>query len=155
MIASIMSSLSKKIIFWTQNDSTWNYGDALTYLLMDIFSSEKFDLDVYHLIGSVIADECVKSDLKDIQLTNPRIAYWCCGARSDHSVSNTYSKNMIFFGARGPLTRRALNLPHNTTIGDPAIILPIIYPKKNICRIICQYMRYALFRKPHQSRYIK
>jgi hypothetical protein len=32
----------------------------------------------------------------------------------------------MFFGARGPLTCAALNLPEGTPLGDPGLLMPLL-----------------------------
>lgn len=129
----------EQIVFWLKGEERQNFGDFLTEVfLKDIFINpprSKVDANIFRLIGSVInepiiwmdLEEPLKSRIPGTKETQIIAAYWGCGARNSTPLSSGVLEYCKFFGVRGPLTRDLLGLPQDTVIGDPAILLPLVY----------------------------
>lgn len=104
-----------------------NFGDYLgSYIAKRVALYPVHDADIYHMIGSVIDPWILTSSLRYLP-SGTQVAYWCCGCRSDAPIPASLSEQVILCGARGPLSRDALGLPKDTALGDPALLLPLIY----------------------------
>ncbi len=134
-------SNSYTVTYWRKHLRLQNFGDYLSEVLLQALCRRSiFDPGAGHvngryefiyLIGSAIDDHHVKIGLEHAQSLGPcRIAFWCCGKRDEHPLDQELLGHCVFLGARGPLTRDALGLPSNTPLGDPALLLPIIYTPK-------------------------
>ncbi|WP_036289333.1 hypothetical protein [Methylosinus sp. PW1] len=108
--------------YWRKGMRELNFGDALSELLYRELTKRsmrdrragryKSDFDVVRLIGSVISDHQIEIDLSHSRADRaPKIAFWCCGKRDPHPLSEELQRHCVFLGARGPLTRDALGLP--------------------------------------------
>lgn len=117
------------IAYWRQGMRRQNFGDSLTELLIGrVVGLPRVSADCWHLIGSVIADEVIETDLDLIgSVHNPVIAFWGCGARDEAGVRSDLYPLCRFHGVRGPLTRDVLGLPKSTPLGDPALLLPLVH----------------------------
>jgi len=50
-----------------------------------------------------------------------------CGQRDEKIIDRRLRTRCHFHGVRGPLTRNRLELPADTVIGDPALLLPLLH----------------------------
>ena len=131
--------------YWTKGWNHHNFGDYLSELFVECaIDQPKVMADRYHLIGSVLNRETIEFDLQSLKFTNPTIAFWCCGARSGApNISPDLWKQCSLFGVRGPLTRDVFGLSAQTPMGDPGLLLPLIYKprvraelvQKSICSV--------------------
>ncbi|WP_400766586.1 hypothetical protein [Methylosinus sporium] len=128
----------QRVGYWRKGMRELNFGDALSELLYRELTKRnmrdrragryKRDFDVVRLIGSVISDHQIEIDLTHSRADRaPKIAFWCCGKRDPHPLNEELQRHCVFLGARGPLTRDALGLPAETPLGDPALLLPLLY----------------------------
>ncbi len=117
------------LIWWLQDQERQNFGDYLTEFLWSNLGGEmRLPADGYHLIGSVIADWMVRDDLSKLgKWERGQIVFWCCGLRDQNAPKVETLARSIFCGVRGPLTRDVLQLPKSTVIGDPGLLLPLLY----------------------------
>lgn len=124
----------EQIIYWRKGMERQNFGDFLTEVFLRKIVRNpvrsKVKADKFRLIGSVIEEPIIWMDLEEHlkkETSQSIIAYWGCGARNLTPLSPGVLERCNFFGVRGPLTRDLLSLPQDTVIGDPAILLPLIY----------------------------
>lgn len=115
--------------WWKPSRDRENLGDFLSrYLLEGLFSEPRIKADIYCLIGSVITRERIEKSCQTPSAhAGFRIAFWCCGCRDETGLPPDLRSHAIILGARGPLTAGVLGLPRDTPIGDPALLLPLIY----------------------------
>ncbi len=134
-----------RIAYWLKGLSVQNFGDFLSELLFSKLSAKSRtdadagqfagNFDSVHLIGSVIADSHIKKDLEHARVRGrKKIAYWCCGKRDEKPLDPDLQDKVAFFGIRGPLSRDALGLPARTTLGDPALLLPLLYTPRRVAK---------------------
>jgi Polysaccharide pyruvyl transferase len=122
-----------KVEYWLKGEEIQNFGDSITDLLLrDLFDIPCVEAYACRLIGSVIADFVVDSDLGAPDASPRKLIYWGCGLRSSTSLSLGQQKRCEFRCVRGPLTRSILGLEHNLPIGDPGFVLPAIYRPKQV-----------------------
>ena len=125
------------VLHWLKNgrSAAQNFGDFLSEILLQrILITPKFHADAYHLIGSVISDGWVRDDLYYVGNEEGTVAFWGCGLRDDRPLSAWTLQHSRFFGVRGPKTRRVLNLPAHTPLGDPGLLMPLIHQPKGPSR---------------------
>jgi hypothetical protein len=131
-----------RIRYWLEHQALQNFGDYLSeFLARGLVRRPKVDADAFHLIGSVIHDWVIEKDLRrTIAPSRAKIAFWCCGVRTPEGAP-IYRKRALLFGARGPLTRTALNLPEDTALGDPGLLVPLLHAARphseTVGRSIC------------------
>jgi hypothetical protein len=125
-----MSTLDRRVRYWTEDRPQRNFGDALSeWVLGEALVAPWVQADRYRLIGSAIADDIIRDDVADCAHSPfPRIAFWGCGMRSATPVQPQLKTHCSFHGVRGPLTRDGLGLPAATVLGDPALLLPLLHP---------------------------
>ena len=125
-ILSFFKKPDPRIIWWLQNEDTQNFGDYLGwYIWRTLSQGMLIEANKYHFIGSVISDTWINDDLgNDV---DAKVLFWGCGKRDATPLDPFNLERSLFCGVRGPLTRDALKLPHDTTLGDPALLMPIIY----------------------------
>lgn len=118
-----------RLIWWLQDQERQNFGDYLTpYLWENLANGVRIPGDGYRLIGSAISDWIVHDDLAKLdKWENGRIVFWCCGMRDDTPLNADTLTRSVFCGVRGPLTRAALELSPSTPMGDPGLLLPLLY----------------------------
>jgi hypothetical protein len=127
--------------YWTKGLKQQNFGDFLTEVFFRAFSRRTFldrnagrksgDYDVMHLVGSVISNYHISSDLEHAKGEGAqKVAFWGCGMRATEPLDAELNRHCVFLGARGPLTRDQLQLPRETPLGDPALLLPLFYRPK-------------------------
>jgi hypothetical protein len=117
--------------YWRQDipREKQNFGDYLTELLLDrLFVNPVFPADAYHLLGSVISQHWIEHSLWSVEADAGLVAFWLCGLRDAQGLAPEAKDRARFFGVRGPLTRDALGLAQDTVLGDPGLLVPIIYP---------------------------
>lgn len=145
-------SSDQRITYWLKNRDLQNFGDSLSELLywslrhrgddgkMTTRASGRYD--AIYLIGSVISADRITQALEHCHTGHARpLAFWGCGARSRDLIPGELVRRCDFAAVRGPLTMDVLGLPGTTPIGDPGLLLPLIYqpqivPKfagKSIC----------------------
>jgi hypothetical protein len=119
-----------RIIFWTHLQREYNFGDFLgKFIAKTALSFPIIDADLYHMIGSVIDNDLLVSDLRHLP-AEATIAYWGCGCRKPTPLRPDFTHRALICGVRGPLSRDCLGLPADTALGDPALLLPILYEPK-------------------------
>lgn len=130
------------IVYWRKGESVQNFGDFLApYIKVRSLSASIVPHSNVWLIGSVIDDTIIDNvlpkstdDLKSLPLV-----FWCCGMRGDQPLRTPNKVMCRFLGIRGPLSRDALGLPIDTPLGDPGLLLPILYspsPARHAGKII-------------------
>jgi Polysaccharide pyruvyl transferase len=132
-----------QITYWLKNHSVQNFGDMLSEILYTALKRTDFfrwtlggmsnKYDVVHLIGSCISNYHIAKDLEYVRgMGGKRIAFWGCGLRSDEKLDPDLLPHCAFLGVRGPLTREVLGLKESTPIGDPGLLMPLLYtPRPN------------------------
>jgi hypothetical protein len=129
-------AVRRVIRYWRQGLATQNFGDYLSEVLLSGFrgggltmlADEPADLpfSALYLIGSVISDWHIRQGVSNG--AEGRVGFWGCGLRQAAPPAPETLRHCRFMGVRGPLTREALRLPEETPIGDPALLLPTLYP---------------------------
>jgi hypothetical protein len=129
----------RRLSYWLKDRSRQNFGDSLSELLLWALSgpadgrASPFKYEVIHLIGSVISAQRIAAALSDCAGGGERpIAFWGCGARERIAIKSDLLRRCDFPAVRGPLTREALRLPPETPIGDPGLLLPLIYRPRHV-----------------------
>jgi hypothetical protein len=122
-----------RINYFVKGAPTQNFGDYLPQILAKEFMLHpRVEADIYRLVGSVIESSWILRDLRHtIGSQNGRIAFWCCGMRTNVPLNPKVQAMCLFFGARGPLTRDLLNLPEHTALGDPGLLAPLFHAPSN------------------------
>lgn len=117
------------VTWWSPIEGKENIGDYLTfYFINKLFEGIRVEADVYRLIGSVIAPHVIARDVAAAaKVRDARIAFWGCGCREDRRLPDELLRHASFMAVRGPLSRDVLNLPGETPLGDPALLLPLLY----------------------------
>ncbi len=119
-----------RIKYWSQeNPHLRNFGDFLSSLFVNsLLTTPRIEADVYHLVGSVIDDNIVKAELREVNgFAKGGIAFWGCGKRDSNSNSAELLRSATFCGVRGPLTRDALGLAPDTVLGDTGLLAPLCH----------------------------
>lgn len=151
-ISSAASIMDPRIIFWTQGNAVKNFGDFLTIMLADrAFIAPLFPASRYRLIGSAIDDAVLGADLAQLDHSDELIACWGCGARSNASLSKAIMERVRLFGVRGPLSRNALGLPINTPLGDPGLLVPLLYKPRPCSSVSGKVLCVPHFHEPLSS----
>ena len=122
--------IDERIKYWTQGQAQMNFGDYLAeYLYARALIAPVVDADRYRLLGSAIDADILHQDLAECaHLASPCVVLWCCGARSDSPLPDSLLARCRLLGVRGPLSRDALELPADTPLGDPGLLLPLLRP---------------------------
>jgi|TARA_R110002020_G_scaffold63136_3_gene168441 succinoglycan biosynthesis protein ExoV len=110
-----------KLHHYKPDEKTINFGDELNtsiwrHYLPNIFNGS--DASVFFGIGTIL--RAAKK-----HYPNSKILIFGSGA---HSNEQTMEKNFDVKFVRGPLTAKALGLPENKAITDPAIVTPLVFP---------------------------
>lgn len=118
-----------EVKYWRQGDSRQNFGDFLSEIIAArFFHWVPVDAISVHLIGSVISEAYIAPILQQSpDLREARIIFWGCGLRDDADIAQSLKECCLFPAVRGPLTRKVLGLPENTVLGDPALLLPLVF----------------------------
>ena len=118
-----------RINYFVKGAPRQNFGDYLPELLAKEFMLHpRVEADIYRLIGSVIDTVWILRDLRHtIGTQNGRVAFWCCGMRSNALLDPAVHAMCSFFGVRGPFTRDRLGLPADTIMGDPGLLAPLFH----------------------------
>lgn len=126
------------IHWWKPRGDKQNIGDFLSrYLLERLFAGCRVKADIYHLIGSVItAGRIAKAPQAEPLRPDFRVAFWGCGCRDEAGIPPSLRHHAIILGIRGPLSARVLGLAGDTPVGDPALLLPLIYQPKQSRRTL-------------------
>lgn len=119
------------IIYWRQDDATQNYGDYLNQYFFDKLGGEGKDgisveRDMIFLIGSVIDRTWIQNAKARLEGDDAKIVYWNCGWRGRKFPPNILDICEVR-GARGPLTRDKVGLSADTSLGDPGLLLPLLF----------------------------
>jgi hypothetical protein len=131
-------SSDRRITYWLKNRELQNFGDSLSELLYwalcqrdadgKIISRASGPYDAIYLIGSVISADRINQALEHCRAGNPRpLAFWGCGARGRDVIPGELTRHCDFRAVRGPLTMEVLGLPTTTPLGDPGLLLPLLY----------------------------
>lgn len=110
------------------------FGGVLTTLLITaVVCDVKDTLHAIHLISSAVCDYTVTQYMEGCStMRNPLILFWCFDMRENRKLNAQLFASSRCFGARGPLTRKALDLPHDTPLGDPALLTPILHQPRRL-----------------------
>lgn len=126
--------------FWRSDLNEWNFGDAITLVLLDelFYDFLASDVDV-RFVGSLIADGLISlngpverdgiSRWRASEAT--KIIYWGCGLREPSSLSQAVKSAADIRAVRGPLSASDLNLGAATPLGEPSLLLPAFTPREN------------------------
>ena len=126
-----------RLSYWLKGQEEQNFGDLLSELLLESFRETRgrspgrltpaHDFDVVHLIGSVISDHHIASDLAHARaMPEQPIVFWGCGLRAGKPPRRALARHCRFLGVRGPLSRDILKLPADTPCVDPGLLAPIL-----------------------------
>jgi hypothetical protein len=117
-----------RLLFWTQDEPVHNFGDFLSILLAErALLAPFFPADRYRLIGSALDETLIAADIQQVGDPAATIACWGCGARGPIGLSEQTMSRTAVLGLRGPLSRAALGMSEDTPLGDPALLLPLLY----------------------------
>jgi len=130
-----------RIVYWLKNRERQNFGDSLAELLFwalchrgedgKIFSRTARPYDAIYLIGSAISAARISNALEHCRAGRARpLAFWGCGARGREKIPAELLRRCDFPAVRGPLTMDVLGLPIITPLGDPGLLLPLLYQPK-------------------------
>lgn len=119
-----------RVIHWRKGEDEQNFGDYLSnYFLDRMLRYPKLEVDAFHLVGSVIDDNQIRRVLRHAGASDDgTVAFWACGIRDEAGIAPELKEQTLFFGVRGPISREALELPADTPLGDPGLLLPVIRP---------------------------
>ena len=122
------------LIYWRSGETRQNYGDYLNQYFFDTFGGvlkEPYDIerDSVLLIGSVIDGRWLQRAEDARNDPDGKVIFWSCGWRGQKHPPNM-TERAIICAARGPFTRRRLKLPEDTPLGDPGLLLPVLYTPK-------------------------
>jgi hypothetical protein len=131
-------SSDRRLTYWLKGRSALNFGDFLSELLLAAIGQKiwhepaagqpRGDYDVIHLLGSVISTPHIQRGLEHARWPAGRnIVFWGCGKRDAAPIESELLSHCDFRGVRGPLTRDALELPADTVLGDPGLLLPLLH----------------------------
>lgn len=111
-----------------------NFGDYLPELFAKyLLSYPRVQADLYYFVGSVIEESWIKRALRQATgFPTGVISFWGCGMRNETPLSPAAKALCRFHGVRGPVTRDLLGLPADTVLGDPGLLVPLIYPKPDV-----------------------
>ena len=125
------------VSYWLQGRPVQNFGDFLTELLLSrVPAPGTLPYRRLRLIGSVISEPIIRADLRAVGASpEARAGYWGCGQRDEHVIDARLRARCRFHGVRGPLTRSRLDLPEDTVIGDPALLLPLLYAPRPVPKL--------------------
>ena len=121
------------LTYWSQGQRKQNFGDTLTVPLSTLFEPEfqTFMRETpecrFHLLGSVLCQFWID----EARRTDQSAVFWGCGYRGEAFVFD--ESKVRICGVRGRLTEQALHGKY-PTIGDPGLLLPLIYPAESIPR---------------------
>ena len=119
--------------YWLKGQNLQNFGDYLTdYFLTELFTSEEIINSnvTVHLVGSVLSDWQVQADKIDHPENIAQI-FWGVGARDGSSLSQLVSDpSNVILSVRGPETASLVGDASGLVLGDPALLLPLIYAPK-------------------------
>jgi hypothetical protein len=125
------------VTYWRKGMPSQNFGDYLSEMLYEALcgrsrrTAPPHDFAQLFLIGSVISKWHITTALKAIQDDGrTKIGFWGCGMRDNTPIDPNLLARCQFMGVRGPLTREALGLPKDTPMGDPGLLMPLIYQPK-------------------------
>lgn len=121
-----------RIFYWRQGESSQNFGDYLAeYFLDKALLGPRIVAGAYHLLGSTLDEGIISADRAQLEAEGDgQIAFWGCGIREDKPFPADLLDGCLLFGVRGPLTRDLLNLPQNTVLGDPGLLVPLFHERK-------------------------
>ncbi len=122
------------VTYWRKGMPSQNFGDYLSEMLYDALCGrarrrqQSHEFGQLFLIGSVISGWHIRKALATIEDDGrARIGFWGCGLRGETPIAPNLLARCKFMGVRGPLTRIGLGLPPETPLGDPALLMPLIY----------------------------
>ena len=125
------------VAYWRKGMPLQNFGDYLSETLYEALcepasqEAPSHDFEQLFLIGSVISDWHIRTALKAVDDDGRvKIGFWGCGMRNETPIAPRLTARCRFMGVRGPLTRDGLGLPPETPLGDPGLLMPLIYPPK-------------------------
>lgn len=132
MPTAVLKTPSGEVHWWKPSLDWENAGDFLSgYFLKHLFSGTRIEADIFHLIGSVITGSRIqRASESERWHSRFRIVFWGCGCRDETGLPPNLSHHATILGTRGPLSAHALGLPTGTPIGDPGLLLPLIYTPK-------------------------
>jgi hypothetical protein len=136
-------SSDHRITYWLKNRDWQNFGDSLSELLFwalrgqaadgGTTSRATGDYEAIYLIGSVISAQRITDALEHCWAGNARpLAFWGCGARGRERIPTELLRRCDFPAVRGPLTRDVLRLPSATPLGDPGLMMPLLYKPRAV-----------------------
>lgn len=99
-------------------------------------------------------EKCIFAIGSILDFSNNKTICWGCGFRE----YNSKSKGGKILAVRGKLTLKLLHLRDNIPIGDPALLLPLVYtptqqPSTDSIKIIPHYADYEIFNKLYSDKY--
>ena len=121
-------------IYWTFDRPVLNLGDHLTEVFIEAFGYaflsfesaaknnrlEEFETCLF-AVGSILDSAwCERVKMKK--------SIWGSGDWGDPRFGRTHLDDCTLHAVRGPLTVRRLGLPEATPTGDPALLLPVLFP---------------------------
>lgn len=134
-------SSDQRIVYWLKNRELQNFGDSLSELLYWSLCRRDAEgkraglatrpYDAIYLIGSVISADRINQALEHCRTGNARpLAFWGCGARGPEVIPAELTGRCDFRAVRGPMTMQVLGLPAATPLGDPGLLVPLLYQPK-------------------------
>lgn len=124
-----------EVDYWLKGAKKQNFGDFLSeYFFGRLFIPLPTRFHRVHVIGSVIDDHYIslaKRHRDPSGVKGDLVSFWGCGLRENSQLSPEIKSASNFSAVRGLLTRDLLDLPKETPIGDPGLLLPFIFPAPN------------------------
>lgn len=114
-----------KLEYWTKDQEVKNLGDYLGEVMLDFAKIPMTDRGVptYFSVGTYLSSYWWRMH-KGVKIA------W--GGGSCGFDFPDISNEDVILAVRGPLTRKWLNLPEDTVLGDPALLLPRLYKPVNM-----------------------
>lgn len=113
--------------YWRENLDIQNFGDFLSqYLFEKIFFPSGMDAEEIRIIGSCIDDFVAGAD------GSKKIIFWGCGVRDESFDKKRLKDKAVYLAVRGYFSQSVLELDNDVAIGDPGLLIPLVYtPKYN------------------------
>ncbi len=120
-----------KIVYWLQERSRQNFGDALSrYLAEHLFLQTARRTPEVRLLGSVLHDWFVPPLEGGSAAGKNSLVAWGGGIREPGGLSEASRDRVQILSVRGPVSASELALGSDVPMGDPGLLLPALYPAR-------------------------
>lgn len=117
------------LLYWSQGDALVNFGDYATHALLErlglevaLASRRNAGEPVLFGAGTMLSDYWLRR-----RAAGRRVVVWGSGY-GGADLTLPLPAAVEVRAVRGPISRRKLGLPADTPLGDPALLLPRVFP---------------------------